>query len=247
MIKLVENINDYDLTQFESDVFYFRILSDYKTLSVFENAMFYVSMDNDNINGVISKIDGDVTLSLCNISPLEEIKEFINLIGYSKILCNEDYSHAFDGNKTKGSILKALGKSGNLRKVKELYTEDLKDAYKLIEEAFEIKLDFMSWFADISHKMRHGGARSFGVFEDGNLVSVAFSLFETEKSAVLSSVTTKKLYRGCGFGEMAVKKVLSENVQKDVYVFTENEVAENWYKKLGFEAIGIWSEIENVL
>ncbi len=247
MIKLADNLYLYNLEKFRTDVFYSRILSEFKTLSVFEGSMFYICLNEDNVTGIISKIDTNVTLSLTEEAPLEEINEFLNIVGYSKILCDNRYSSAFIGDKNCGKILKASLAEKTDCKVHELYSENLKDAFELIQDSFDLKLDFVSWFADISHKIRHGGARLFGIYEGDLLISCAFSLFETETSSVMSSVTTRKEYRKKGYGELLVKSVLSENNNKDVFVFTENKDVESWYKKLGFTEVCLWSEIENVL
>ncbi len=247
MIKLVENFKEYNLEDFKNNVFFGRILSDFNTLSVFEESMFYVCLNNEDVAGVVSKIDGNITLALTEKSPLEEIKEFLNAIGYSTILCDNAYSHVFDGEKTCGSILKIISNENINCKAKELYSENLKDVFDLIQEAFGLQLDFVKWCADLSHKMRHAGARLFGIYEGDVLVSCAFSLFETEFSAVMSSVSTRKEYRGKGYADEVVKKVLSENIAKSVYAFTENKNVEDWYQKLGFTKESLWSEIENVL
>ena len=89
--------------------------------------------------------------------------------------------------------------------------------------------------------------KTYGIYEDEKLVSGAFSLFETEKSTVISSVVTDENYRCKGYGENIVKSLLNENQNKDVYVFTENDKIKKWYEKMGFVPCKMWSEIENVL
>ncbi len=247
MIKLTDNFELYDFSSFKDDVFFQRIYSDFKTLSSFEDVMFYVSLNDDEITAVISKVSGNITLSAKETAPIEEINEFFNVVGFSKILCEEKFARYFDGQKTEGNILKFSENEHYGYKAKLLYTENLKDMYVLLKEVFGIDADFSYWFTDMSYKLRHGGASFCGVYEENRLISAAFSLFETEKSAIVSSVATDNSYRCRGYGERVVKTLLDKNFGKDVYVFTENEKTENWYKKMGFVPCKKWSEIENVL
>jgi len=247
MIKLIENLNDYDFSSFENDVFFQRICSDYELCSTFNDSLFYVSVRNNNVDAVISKIKGTVTLSLLNETDLAEINEFLSVIGYYVILCDESFSEYFSGEKTSGNILKIAAEKKSICKAEMLYSEKFKDMYDLVENVFYLDVDYMNWFADMSHKIRHNSAALCGIYADNKLVSAAFSLFETEKSAVISSVATSDEYRNKGYATEIVNALLSRNSGKTVYVFTENESVDNWYKKIGFNEHKKWSEIKNVL
>lgn len=247
MIKLIDNFEEYDFSSFEDDVFFGRIYSDYKTMSCFDDALFYVCIEDEQIYGFISKVGSDITISCINDSICKEINEFVKIIGYNKILCDKSISVCFDGEKTSGEIL-VINSNGNYDcKAKQLYTENLKDMYQLIIKNFSVDIDFSQWFVDMSYRLRHNSAKFYGIYVEDKLVSGAFSLFENEKSAVISSVVTDDNFRCRGYGEDVVKSLLNENQNKDIYVFTENEKIKNWYKKMGFVPCKMWSEIENVL
>lgn len=246
MIKLIDNFEEYDFSSFENDIFFQRIFSDFKTLSCFDDVMFYVCITED-IVAVISKVGGNVTLSAKKTAPFEEIREFLNVTGFSKILCSSEFSEYFEGRKKHGNILKTRDDNSDFCKAQQLYSENLKDVFYIVEKVFGFDGDFLMWVADLSHKMRHNSAHLYGIYCENKLVSSAFSLFETEKSVVISSVATLEEYRCKGFGERIVKTIIEENKDKDVYVFTENEKTDNWYKKIGFVPCEMWSEIENVL
>ncbi len=247
MIKLIDNFDFYDFSSFQEDVFFHRIYSDYKSLSAFEDALFYVSVNDEKVDAVISKIGSDVTISADKNAPFDEIYEFLNVIGCSVILCEESFSEPFHGEKTKGKILKIDCNVTNDCKADLLYTENLQDMYKLQKDVFDISFDFPFWFADISHRIRHGAADFCGIYDCDLLICGAFALFKTNKSAVISSLATKESYRRRGYGENVLKRLLNENLSKTVYVFVENEKVENWYKKFGFTEYKQWSEIKNVL
>ncbi len=247
MIKLIDNFDEYDFSSFEDDVFFQRIYSDYMSLSVFENVMFYVCENDTSTEVVISKIDGNVTVSAKDNASFEEIKEFLNIVGFSKILCDRRFSCFFDGTESHGCILKLKSDEIFNCKAVILDSDHLKNMYLLVEKVFETKNDFLPWVADLSHRLRHNSATLCGIYSDEKIVSGAFSLFETEKSAVISSVATHYEARHKGYGEDVVKALLNKNFSKTVYVFTENEITEKWYKKMGFTSYKMWSEIENVL
>ena len=247
MIKLINNFSEYDFSAFENDVFFRRIYSDYLTLSMFDNALFYVCEDDNKISAVLSKTGSNITVSCIDDSVCEEVNEFAKIIGFDKILCDKSVSEFFDGVKLSGDILKINNKSDFRCKAKQLYTENLKDMYLLLKDNFDLCIGFPEWFVDMSYRLRHDAAKFYGLYEDNKLVSGAFSLFESENSAIISSVVTDVDYRCQGYGEDVVKSLLCENKNKDVYVFTENCKITKWYEKMGFMPDKMWSEIENVL
>ncbi len=247
MIKLIENLNEYDVSFFENDVFFQRIKSEYSINSSFKDSLFYVSLNDNCADAFVSKVGGNITLSASDNAPFEELGEFFNVIGYSVILCEEKYSTFFNGEKSCGYVLKSEETVKNDCKAKILHSENLKDIYALVKDVFDIDSEFMFWLADMSHKLRHDVAHACGIYENTRLVSSGFSLFETPDSAVVSSVATDESFRSMGFGGEVVKKLLSVNQGKKVYVFIENEELKSWYEKFGFAEYKKWSEIKNVL
>lgn len=247
MIKITENFDEYNFVCFEDDIFFQRIYSDYRTLSCFKDAMFYVCEENNEVTAVISKVGATITVSAKENAQFDEINEFAKVIGFATILCENKFSSYFDGKKTSGSILKIRCDTKQNSKADKLYAENLTDMHKLIKSVFDIEPEFADWFADMCHLMRHGAAKFCGVYSDEVLVSAGFSLFTTQKSAVISSVATHEDFRHKGYGKEVIKFLISENYGRDVYVFTENVKTENWYKNMGFVPYKKWSEIENVL
>ena len=211
MIKIIDNINEYDASDFENDVFFQRIKAEYNANLTFKDALFYVSFNGTSVDAYISKVGSSVTLSALNGAPFDEINEFLKVIGFSVILCDERYSDFFQGSKTYGYVLGTEGKVFENCEAELLDSENLKDAYGLIKEVFDITDDYMLWLADISHRIRHNVAKFVGIYNNNALVSCGFSLFETLNSAVISSVLTVEIFRSKGLGSNIVKRLLSEN------------------------------------
>ncbi len=247
MIKFAEDLSIYDLSFFEDDIFFQRIYSDFSTISKFNNVYFYICEEHYEITAVISKVNDIITISAKESANFEEMNEFVKVIGFTTVLCDNDYSCHFDGEKTSGKILKFNSNYEHSEKANTLDVEHLPDMYKLVKKVFDTSADFSDWFVDICHKMRYGSADLCGVYDDKMLISAGFSLFITEKSAVISSVVTDEEFRHKGYGERVVKTLLEKNIGKDVFVFTENKNAENWYKNMDFVPCKMWSEIKNVL
>ncbi len=246
MIKLVDSFDEYNFDSFE-DVFFHRIYSDYSAIRQFKDVFFYVCENDGAITGVISKVDGVITMSLRENADFEELNEFVKVIGFTTILCEEKYSCHFDGKKKSGKILKlrideVFGSNAEL-----LETYDLKNVYPLLKRVFRKVPDFPGWYVNTCYGMIHNTVISAGVRVDGKIVSVAFALFVTEKIAVLSAVATHPEHRNRGYAMEIVKKILDENRGKEIYLFLENPLLEEYYAKLGFVPYKMWSEIENVV
>lgn len=64
--------------------------------------------------------------------------------------------------------------------------------------------DFDVWYADMSHRIRHGCARSYLIRVDGEPVSSCLISAESRWAGLISGVFTKKSWRGRGFASALV-------------------------------------------
>ena len=183
MIKLVEDLNGYDLSFFEDDIFFQRIYSDFNTISKLKDVFFYVCEEESEITAVISKVFGVITVSAKDNANFEEMNEFVKVIGFTVILCDNEFSCHFDGEKTYGKIMKfrtdaPLGGGGEL-----LPAEKLRSVYRIVRENFRRVPDFSEWFVNTCLGMFRNSTMLAGVYQQEAIVSVAFALFITEKTA----------------------------------------------------------------
>ncbi len=246
MIKLVDNFKDYNIKGFD-DVFFYRIMSDFNTIRQFDNVDFYVSLIEDDVTAVMSKVNGVITISAADNADFQEINEFVKVIGFTTILCDEKFSSSFIGKKTSGKILKLSAGKSFSSDAELLDTNNLKEIYRVLKRVFKRIPDFSDWFVNTCYGMMHNSVMSAGICTNGKIVSVAFMLFISEKAAVLSAVATLPEYRNRGFAMQIVKKLLNENKDKDIFLFLENPLLEEYYAELGFSYCKMWSETENVI
>ncbi|MBQ2829044.1 MAG: GNAT family N-acetyltransferase [Clostridia bacterium] len=248
MIKLTENLNEYDLSFFENDIFFLRIRSDFDVMSRFENVFFYVCMNQAEITAVISKVSDVITISASEGADFDEINEFVKVVGFTTIICEDKYAHHFEGEKTSGKIMKLKAYDSLESYAEMLNTDDLKKVYRVLKTVFWGKVpDFSDWFVNTCYGVIHNSVMVSGIRSKDELVAVAFALFVTEKTAVISAVATHPEHRNRGYAFEIIKRLLNENKGKEVYLFLEDPLIEEYYAKLGFVPCKMWSEIRNAI
>ena len=190
---------------------------------------------------VLSKYYGDFVIAgKIDDNNAEEIARFIQLSGFSAILCEisngkvlEKYfdtaGHTtFVSNIVEFSPQKAEAIDGALVK-----NPSLDEVYEILSEAFE--LDYESWYVDASHRVRHG-VSDYYVFDGKSTVCVAFDI---RKNVFLSLVGTKRQERGKGTATKMLKTLCSELTSqgKKISLICLDERLD-FYKNTGFVSVG---------
>ena len=122
-----------------------------------------------------------------------------------------------------------------------------RDAYPLLLAVFGETLPLYDvWYADVSHRLRHGVCRIAGVTEQGQAVSCAMTVAETETAWVIGAVATHPDFRGRGYASAAVRSLVAEGQAqgKRVLISPKNEAARALYERLGFAARGTWGAVQ---
>lgn len=236
MIKKIESITEFSGYN-QTDIFSIRIKSLLKAYGTsYDFAMFYKQIDNDNnVTSIISKLDGDFTLSAYDNADFDELKNFFITLGYNsvlsdeRLLINEEYDT--------GEIMSATKKTELHRSYATL------DCYPKLMDLFNIddydSLDFESWYVDLSHRIRHGCSRAYSLNAGGEIVSSGIFSSIWENDAILTSVRTAPEFRNLGYGSVLVSEMMCD-IKGTVYLMREENKNEHFYKKLGFENIGKW-------
>ncbi len=121
-----------------------------------------------------------------------------------------------------------------------------RDLYPVLQAGFGEGLPpFDAWYADVSHRMRHGGCRAAVVREGETLVSCAMTVAEWTGGAVMGAVATRPECRGKGYASacvIALTDVLRSEGRR-IYLCPKNEGAQRLYQRLGFVGCGRWGEL----
>lgn len=235
MIKKIENCNE--LNGFDKiDIYSVRIMSLLNAYGTsYDFAAFYKQVnDHGKITAILSKLDSDITIS--NIEcDFEELIEFIEVIGYTSCLCSrlDGYSRHYDS----GVVMSANKKSY----ITVLNAEI--DHYPKLMDLFSFddydKSDFEVWYVDVCHRIRHNCAKAYSLNVNDEIISSGMFSSIYKDNAILTSVKTAPEFRQMGYGSALVSEMVND-VKGTVYLMREKDKNESFYKRLGFENIGIW-------
>lgn len=230
------------LQQYEQvDLFSVRILALAESYGCgYAFARFYVQKtDAGFITAILSFLDHDCTLSLTEKADRLELVSFLQAMGFSSLLCPSSFE--MDGTYTQGAVMESRRRydvqSGLA--VFDSYPE-LMDLYNFIDYD---KQNFESWYVDLSHRIRHGGAKAMTLQLNGIIVASGILSSVTAQGAVLSAVRTKPEFRRMGYGSMLVRKLVAEAVGT-VYLMREQGRNEAFYLQNGFINNGQWRQYQ---
>lgn len=236
MIEKIENIsqfNEYDLI----DIYSIRILSLAKSYGCnYSFARFYRQLNDDNnVTAILSFLDRDVTLSFKNEADKDEIIEFLDVIGFDTLLCDDSFDLSID---YEDGCVMSFDKKDNIDcQYYEIncYSELLK-LYNFINHSDN---NFDDWYVDINHRIRHKTSKAIATKIDDKIISSAILSSIYNDSAILTGVETDENYRRKGYASNLVSSICNE-VNGKVYLMREKNKNESFYKKLGFKNIGKW-------
>ncbi len=236
MIELIENSRQFSGFT-HADIYSVRIFSLLMAYGCgYPFARFYRQInENGEITAVLSVLDKDITVSFCSGADRDELSEFISVIGFSSVLCDELLD--IDAGYESGTVMKT-------DKTVELvlpYIEideypPLFDLYNFIDYG---ENHFEAWYVDINHRIRHGCAKAVTLNVDDEIISSAIFSSIYENCAILTGVQTKPEFRKMGYGSALVSDMCC-NFGGTVYLMRESGRNESFYKKLGFESTGRW-------
>lgn len=198
--------------------------------------------EDEYIVAVISKFEDNITLLCRDTVFTDDIKTFLDMIGYISLCCSCETADKM--NYVSAKVKKAYIYNGSYdgEVFNEFGEENYKQCYSLIckniPDSFAYTKDaYLSFLSDFTFRKRRGLARLKGYAENGNVYSCALTSAETGNSAIISGVACDGIYRKKGLGKKTVlslsEELKSEN--KDVYVIALNESAEGFYEHIGFQ------------
>lgn len=237
MIKLLENTDFLSGYTLPDDAFAAKItalLSAYGTESDF--ALFWYQIIGSDITALISRVDGNLTVSITDMCNKEEIAEFVSFIGYSSLQCDSEFSEG------EGSyILEFVPSSFS---PVEYDNPEYRDIYSLLRQCgFELG-DYKSFLSDYALRISRSCAAVKTKYVDGVLASCASALFIGKSSVLLGAVATNISFRGNGYASDLVSALASSFEGKRVFLLTRNDGLLKFYEGIGFRAVGRYTEIK---
>lgn len=201
---------------------------------------FWQGKNSGKITSIICKFEDNVFLSASNNANYDELKEFLSVIGFSslqaeeKVLKNLKYLHF-----KKYSVLKNENNAAPIITDDIIENPPLKEVYSILfkEKNNNITpIPFEGWYVDISHRIRHGTAKTVICNNSAAVISHI-----TENSALLGGIATLSVSRNNGYASRLINYLKNEYKGKNLFAATD-ENTENFYIKNGFkivEKIGI--------
>ncbi len=137
-------------------------------------------------------------------------------------------------------------------KVRKLTLKDIPDIYSLYLQIDEFSYTYRNQpkeecFETIRLNVSSLG-RSYGIFEQGQLISIAQTSAENQASAMVIGVATHPDYRKNGYAKATVLKLCSdclEDGKKFLCLFYDNPAAGTIYHSIGFQDIGKYTMLQN--
>ena len=248
MIKQTdENLKDSFLKLCENDAFGVRTASFFNSYGTdFPFAQFWIQTDEDGAQSAISKTDGVITLTCAGMRGTDELSEFVSAVGFDSLLCSKKTADFLELNVGQsGYVMQYCGGKNIISPEKALYIDDsppLKDIYDILKRDGTEILDFPVWYADLSHRIRHGGAKASSGNVSGKAVCCAL-IAQTPQSAVIGSVTVSEKFRNKGYGSELVSyitdRLFSEN--RKIFLLRDENENQAFYERLGFKNTDKWA------
>ena len=177
-------------------------------------------------NTAIAMLYGDCIICEFGKTDIEELCEFLGFNGFTEIFCSISLGEAIQKYlkvKTEQVNLMRFKGSPTPRKLTELCPEN---AYNIIKTCFDI--DFETWYPDMSHFVRHGVSKLYGL--DGSALAVQFDI---NGEALLSQISTLPEKRGQGCASSLISAVCAAMPYSEIYVLCEDKL-KGFYEKNGF-------------
>ena len=225
MIKYVDALPDFS----PDKISLAKILSQYKAFGKTNISPDFWVQETDGVITAAMSLYGDEMTLYCNDGNLEEIWDFIKVIGPARVFTEKENLISTCDTKTKQVFLKKLP----LVEDYPIADISLKELYEslLLGQDGDVSLPrFEDFCGDISHRLRHEGAIAVS-----NDYGVALS-FLYDGGGIISGISVDKSFRGKGFGSKLLGEVC-EVTGGNIFACTDEKNKE-FYIKNGFSYIG---------
>lgn len=181
----------------------------------------------------------DVMILSGTVLDPEETVGFLHAVGAGTVLCAVRNAEALElPVSDTGDVLKKQLPEGEPAMGGE-EEADIRELYDLLEEEGMVT-EFEPFYLDLSHKLRHHGAKVFTRRINGELAGCAVVSSIGRCAVILSALAVRPDFRRKGVGTELVKSVEADFPGKTLYVFREKEKNREFYKTLGYSKADTW-------
>ena len=235
MIEKIQNETEFDCWQ-QRDIFTVRILSLLKSYGCkYQFATYFKQVVDDKVTAIMSKLDGDFTLSLTDDADQEELEHFFCVTGYTSITCSDGF--LLGSRYEEGVVMHSDAKMDySLVGITLDEYPKLMDLFNFVDYNSQ---DFKSWYVDISHRVRHGTAKAYTLCIDDTIIASGILSAIIDGHAILTAVRSESEFRGMGYGSALVSAICND-VAGRVHLMRDEGMHEDFYKRLGFTDDGKW-------
>lgn len=208
----------------------------------YDFALFWKQVQDKKITAVLSRTDGDMSICASHDADLDELKEFIKVVGYETVFAHSFVLGAMKFDFDCFDILRF--ESAQEPKIRADITPDPKELYTLgvCADGEYSEENYLPWLSDFTFRQRRNMLHAVGVKdESGKLISCAATSAEIETDAIISAVATDENHRNRGLAENCVLTLVSnlKRMGKDnIYVMTKTDKLTKYYERLGFAKVG---------
>lgn len=199
----------------------------------------WLCKNGEDVVAVLSVLCNNAVLYSKENADFDEIRVFLCASEFNTLLTQTSVAENLGFEKYKRK--QALLFKGDCS---EVFCSDLADyvqIYSLLCECFpheysDDKEHYLEWLSDLTFRKRRGFARTKAIFEKNRLSANVLTVAETETAAVIGGVCCSHSRRGCGLGSKVVLSAVNElkNENRDVFVLANDDVADGFYKRIGF-------------
>ncbi len=200
---------------------------------------------------VVARLENSFFISANKNVDFEEIAFFLRFNPYFHRLVGESsvaaQVAAYLGGDISHNIFDCMAYNGKIEKesLNQFLIEscaDLKAVYEVMKSSesgdFTVS-EFMPWYADVSHRIRHGCARAYLLRTESEPVSVCLVSAESDSVGLISGVATKPDFRGRGFASAVTLQACSDLRDCGKLPVLECLPAlASYYGRVGFEKAG---------
>lgn len=211
-----------------------------------EIARFWVGFDGDEPYCAVSLFGGCATVLVRKGHDLSELRDFLRLLSPLSVAAEADIFPEAQRRETL-SVMRLVSPAAAVRPARVLsgYCDiPCREIYELLQlcrcediipPPYE---DFVSALTGFQKR----GTPFCSITEDrGTITSFAMTQAVTDSAAIIGSVCTLPDMRGQGLGGAAVLSLSAALGDREIFVICDRERNGGFYKKMGFEELGVWS------